>query len=343
MPAQLRLLVFLALLGAAACNEDDDVTDSLPIEPAVGRRMLVMNEGNFRRGNAGVSLYDFGTSEVVQQALSTEVAGTLDVLQSATVLRGDSLLVLVSNNTNELVVIGAGDLSERARYAGAGSPRYLHELADGRWLISDLYAGNLLVIEPQSGDRNLIAAPRHTEQIIEYDGLLYVAAPSSQSVVMLDRDPTQIIDSIRTNCRVSALAVSPAGMLYAAAGVQSPTDTARLLQIEPQSQRIERVITLTIDEASLYPRLVATATGVAMLQRDLHLFDDDANGSVTRVPLPEVAQPYGLGIDPFTGNWYVGDANATFSGSGLVHVFENRSAGLSFPVGPLPGSFIFLD
>ena len=338
----------VAVLVGSGCVSDDDDERGTPMPPpeTSAGRVLVLNEGNFRRGNASVSTYDAADGTVRPDALTLEPDRELDVLQSATVLTGDSLLCLVVNNSNELIVAGRDDLRERDRYLGLGSPRYAAQLPDGRLVVSDLYAGGLLVLDLARNTRDTVPAPTHTEGMAVTTGGLVVAAPAQRSLLLYEVTTLELLAEARTAYALATLGVTDGGLILAAAGVASAQDSGAVVRVEVESGALaaDIVETFAVEASSFYPRVATHRDRAYVLQRDLLIYEDFSAPRPQRTAqsLRAVEQPYALGVDASSGEVYVGDANAVFSGPGRVWRYSPGFVALdSFAVGPLPSGFVF--
>lgn len=169
----MRLLtaIIITFFFVSACKKEK----SLPEKVNVGNLpVLVLNEGNFMWGNAGIDLYSID-SGTLQSDVYSKVNGKPlgDVLQSGSIINGDVWLVV--NNSGKIVVLDSHTLKEKYSIAGLGSPRYAVRVGDKIWL-SDLYSGKIQI---RNADGTQLIKSVHTggwsEQIVAAGNDIWVA------------------------------------------------------------------------------------------------------------------------------------------------------------------------
>lgn len=144
-----HLLTSLLLLTLLFTACDDDSGTNPPVTPQGPRGLYILNEGNFQRGNASLSLFipDSGTVyNDLYQAVNQRALG--DVGNSITV--HDGLAYLVINNSHKIEVIDAHThkyVRTIASAAGA-SPRQIAFATNGLGYVSNLFAGSVSVYDP---------------------------------------------------------------------------------------------------------------------------------------------------------------------------------------------------
>ncbi len=342
----LRWLLAACIVAQCACADPPDpVVGVEPMEELGAQSVLVLNEGLFRRGNASVSLLDVEAGEARLDVLQLLDDRQLDVLQSAIQLN-DSLLLFVVNNTNELLIVGRDDLHERRSFAALGSPRFAASTSDSTCLVTDLYAGQLLELNFYTGASRTISLAAHTEELVVVDDRAYVLAPSSQLFYTIDTRSLNFENVDTLSAKYSSIASYSAETFLLAAGVQAIGDTAKATLYSSALHRELHTIIYSQAEASLYPRVVVKGDTSYVLQRTLTRLvraDSSSNANLVMVQLPidQVEQPYGLGVDPVSGAVFVADAGRLFSGNGVVHRVTGQQ--LEVEVGALPNGFLFLD
>jgi hypothetical protein len=337
---QILLAVWLLVLAQACTDADDDV--QVPVDTGASN-VLVLNEGLFRRGNANISGYDAEASISLGTVYdpSNSAAGGLDILQSATEL-GDTL-VLVANNSNSLVLLETETLEEIDRFEALGSPRYLTRMGNGQLLVTDLFAGRLLELNPDFTQARIIPQEGQAEGSVAFeDGALF-ASPSRNIVFYYDAILGEVTDSLAVPFRANGLVVLDAGRIGVCGGILNSGESGGLAIVDWNSKTIDFSISFSESESSLYPRIAVHQNQLFCLQRDLVIvpLDDLDLTSVSRIILENFVDPYGLGIDPINGEFYISDAK---SGLNFGEVIRLSPAGVpidSFDVGIFPNGFIF--
>lgn len=315
--------------------------------PGVAERgdVLVLNEGNFRRGNASVTAYDPEARAVTPDVFEPADGQALDVLQSATAV-GDTALLLISNNTNALYLVRREGLTPLRQFEGLGSPRYAALDDRGRAVVTDLYDGRLLRVDLATGAAATLDAGGRggASEVVVDGGRAYVARPEAAEILVVDLERWAVAERYDLGYRGTSLALLPDGRIAVAAGVLDPTDRGALLTFDPRSGAVDSVRTYAPREASLYPRIALGRGGVYVLQAGLERFALGADGrlrlSATDL-LPAGPIYYALGVDPVSGEVYVGDARF-YSGNGEVLRYAPSGELVdAFEAGPLPTGFVF--
>ena len=327
-------------LSLTACEPEPSVT--LPPAGVSASAVLILGEGNFRRGNAAVSSYEASSSTVANPALTWPDGFVADVLQSGQVL--DDELVLVVNNSNTVLRYDVEQLGYVDSIQALGSPRYLvKDRIGGDYLISELFAGALLRVDPQTRRRVRIPGPTHTEFLLDL--------PGGQVVVASPAEETLYLFSWADNALTPALIV-PRGMgqmvfdelqnvVYA---VTATDENGYLIRLDAGLSTCDTLHQFAMDDVGLYPRLALGEDNLYVLQASLHRFERLPTGQLgpaQRINLG-ARTLYGLDIDECSQEVYVADARR-FSGNGMgLRLSPNGQTVLdSFATAPLPNGFVF--
>lgn len=141
---QAAALLALALL--AACNKPENAGPKTPQQPpdtTIGQ-VIILNEGNFGWGEAGVTQYNPVTNSVRQNVFAAANGRPLgNVLHSA--MQWGSSLYLVVNNSDKIVRVDARTFQEQEVLTGLGSPRYIQRVGEVAY-VTDLYAKAIHII-----------------------------------------------------------------------------------------------------------------------------------------------------------------------------------------------------
>lgn len=119
---RLALATALLPLALTSCTKDDEPA-ALDVGSA-GNNAYVLNEGNYTRANAAVSLFNKATKALnpdIFRAVNQADLG--DVVQSMTVVGNRGYVVV--NNSNKIEVVGLPDFKSVATIGGVQQPRYL--------------------------------------------------------------------------------------------------------------------------------------------------------------------------------------------------------------------------
>jgi hypothetical protein len=192
----LRLNFILALLLLAVlcgCNPNkigpqSTVANSAPL--LGGAKVLVLNEGNFGRGNASVSAY-FYNQKQVNHGIYSRFNGGLplgDVLQDFIAVNGNYYLSL--NASGKIVALDTAQWLQTESVENLATPRYL--ASGGQRLFgTDLFQNQLYVfsLSPLHLDTTL-ALPSAGGKMVTMGNHLYVAA--GKQLVKINRQSLEI-------------------------------------------------------------------------------------------------------------------------------------------------------
>lgn len=332
MKSTLWLLALSAVFILQSCSDDDG-------EPRVtgqyAEGMLIANEGQFGSANATLSHYDPEggtlTANIFRDAIGN-FAG--DVLQSVTIDGSKAYVVL--NGSNKIEVAHSGtfvreqtftsDLLDKPQYVtiinGKAYVSVWGPYIEGGYSLIDSY-----VLVANASTFELIDTIRTDEGTSEmlYNGKYLFASNTnfgaSSTLAVIDPAKNELVDQLE-------LAAGPAGLVLDAnkklwvVTTGSYAQDSKLFRINPNTLDIEETIELGVDAKS---DLAITADGKTLFYA--------SGSSVYRISIDATEAPespfiesdamelYALGVDPETGEIYVGDAVNYFS-EGQVYVYN---------------------
>jgi hypothetical protein len=361
MRLSLWLMALCVVLVLQRCSDDDQTTPTPTPEPAEPgpfekAGVLVANEGGFGSGNATLSFYD-GTS--LQGNIFKNAGGQFagDVLQSVTIDGDKAYLVL--NGSNAIEVANSGTFKGKATFTHKllDKPRNI-SIINGKAYVSvwGPYAEDGFTLT----DSYVLIADTSTWSLIDTlrtdegtDDLLYGGKylfasnnnfGGSSTLAVVDPAKNELVDQLE-------LAPAPAGMVLDAnkklwvvtQGTYS--QDGKLFRINPTTLEIEAKIELNVDANS---DLGITPDGKTLVY--------SAGSKVYRVAIDATEAPatafidatgtvvtlYALGVDPTTGEIYVGDAK-NYITEGMMYVYKtDGTLKTSMATGGIdPGQFIF--
>ncbi len=299
-----------------------------------GKKILVLNEGNFLWGNASLDLYDPQTGllqENIYKMANGKALG--DVLQSALLIGGNVWLVL--NNSGKLVVIDTQNFKEKFSITGLRSPRYLCESGGKVW-ISDLYAGLLTVVDASTGKvLKKISTGLWSEQLLN-DGVGMAVACYDGWLRRYDTATFGIIDSMRLKSGLQWLQRDKNGSVWALC-----TDSGRseLYRIQPGTKMVEII---SIPNGKTASRLCANrnADTLFCIAGGLVSLSLDSKQLPEPVFSKAGANFYGLYCDPFSGVVYLSDAVDYVSGSQVYRLDSRGNLYGQFGAGIITTGFL---
>lgn len=148
----LRSLLVLCAIAAATfaggCTDDIPVT---PAPPAGVTGVFVLNEGNFQRSNASLSLYLPKADSIYNDVFrAVNGRGLGDTGNSITVHDGRAYIVVNGSNRIEVIDVATRTLVHTIECPAGASPRHIAFDENGVGYISNLYANTVSVYDAQT-------------------------------------------------------------------------------------------------------------------------------------------------------------------------------------------------
>jgi hypothetical protein len=350
-------LAFAAVIFLSGCESDDEPAKVEEQEPSPYKSgVLILNEGGFGAGNATINHYNPSSGETKENIFKNAQGFAGDVLQSLTIHGDRAYLVLNGSNkieiANDTSFVGTHTFTAPA----LDKPRYV-EVIDGKAYISvwGKYADNgytlvdsyVLVMNTQTLQVvDTIRTDEGVENLL-YNGEYLFASNfnfgSSSTLAIIDPSDNTLVDQIE-------LAAGPAGMvldkndkLWVITSGTYQGNNGKLFRINTTTLEVEAEIELGSNpggDLSITPdksNLVYSA-GSNIYKMSI---DADAAPAEEWIEATDVVALYALGINPETGEVYVGDA-LNYATAGKVYVYKaDGTFKTSFTTGISPTQFVF--
>ena len=338
----LNIAIGLVLFALISCKEDK------PSEPLnIGsKRIFVINEGNFQRANASLSVLNketHATNHDVFKTINNRMLG--DVFQS--MAKYKDYLYLVVNNSGNIEVINQNDLKSVTTFTNLVSPRYLCFYQD-KAFISDLYSNQVSVLQAKTGVLlKTIACKGWTEQmILTHFNEIAVTNPFARALYFINPELEVITDSVNIGYGSVSLVQDRDSILWVSTrALASESLVPRLYQIDSEKKLVLKYFDLPYEASRL--TLNNTKDTLYFLMNNALYRHPISKGILdVKVPLFNAAHNlYGLGIDPETGYIYLTDAK-DFNQKGEILVLTHEKDGslksiAAVKAGFIPSSFYF--
>ncbi len=347
-------IFYLFLLPAllSGCMKDDQwVKDHLlqGIIQLPANGVFVINEGNFMYGNASMTFYDIQKKEVLSD-LFFKINGLPlgDVAESMTIRKSSGYIVV--NNSGKIYIVDTVTGKYTGKITGLISPRYIHFVNDQKAYVTDLYAGKITIVNPESNQvTGSIPCPLHpsTEEMVQVGNRVFVTCWSGdKTVLVIDTDKDQIINEITTGeqpCGIVSDRLNKIWVLCQSQPGNTAKSTAILQRIDPLAAKVEQSFNFPAEAKPVKLNVDGKGENLYYL-----LGSEVRKMAVSADQLPD--KPfllltgkllYGLGIDPVNGDIYVSDA-LDYQQPGIIYRFlESGTPTDNFKAGIIPGRFCF--
>ena len=351
LPGRL-LLGSAAALTLLACDPDKDPIPGPP--PIVTNSVFVINEGNFGRSNAEISLFDKASKSVTNKSLfaSANKGKNLGDIAQSMVVR-DSLGYIVANNSNRVMVVSLKTFVAKDTIRGLKLPRYFATTSSGKGYVTETVSytvpnGQVSVVDLKTNKvTKSIAVGSQPEQLAVVGSRLYVTNNGGNTVTVINTTTDAVEGTITVGDGPNSVVADRSGRVWVLNSgkiVYNPNPTrlskGSISQIVP-GQLTATTREMPSDKSS--PGNLTISGGLDQLYYTYlggvyTLGINDATLPTT--PLIKRGSFYGLGVDPQDGTIYGG--LASFTASDKVIRFKSTGAAIdSFTVLAGPNGFVF--
>lgn len=352
MGRQHHQIVGLLCLLLSACVKDKP---SSATRTKSNGKTYVVCEGSYGNGNASLWSYDEATNisagDVFESANNLPIG---DVFQSMS--RAGSNYLLCINNSDKLYAIDTGSLLVRG-YISISKPRYALPINNNTVFVSTLYSNKIEVIDPTTLTiTKSISLPfKNPEGMCRIGSKVYACAwdTACNKLYEIDENTNEISRKIAiSGYAPHAVLVDNLGMLWVLSGNVTKGRQATLTRIDPSTGSTISSFSFSAGKDPIKPAFNPTRDTLYFIQVK---YDGSASDNgIYRMSINDTALPsapfvqatayqyfWALGIEPATGNIYVGDPKG-FVQKGTVTVYRPNSTIVNtFDVGLGPGQFYF--
>jgi hypothetical protein len=273
------------------------------------KKVYIVNEGNFMTGNSSVSLFDPGTSEVIENFYNVQNGSSLgDVAQSLTYYNSNYYIVV--NNSNKIVVCD-DQFKTKATISGFTSPRYILPVSNSKAYVSDLYANAIRVVNLNQNTAGAsIPCVGWTEEMALVYNKVFVTNKKSGYVFVINATSDTKEDSIYVGYNSGSIVTDRFDKLWVlSAGNASTSVLPSLRRIDPLTNTVEKTLHFTSTDVPSNLCLNKTKDTLYFLNMDIYRMD------IAAAALPAAAfiakgnkTFYGLGVNKNDHTIYVSDA-----------------------------------
>lgn len=349
------LLGSTTALGLLACDPSDNPQ---PVEqPIVTNSVFVVNEGNFLRSNADISLFSKASGTVTNKALfSNANAGkTLgDVAQSMAVQ--DSLGYIVVNNSNKLEVVSLAKFRSKATVTGLKLPRYFAPASSDKGYVTETVSysaanGQVSVINLKTNTiTKTIAVGVQPEKLLVAGSRLYVTNSGGNTVTVINTTTDAVEGTITVGDSPNSVAQDRDGNVWVLSGGKTYYNADYSVDYTRTTKgSLAKIVPGQLTATSREFDSNQSAPGRLTTNGAKNQLYYTYKRAVYTLGIGDAALPatplirrgfYGLGVDPQDGTIYGGIGSFTAADK----VIRYRSTGVaidSFTVGIGPNGFVF--
>lgn len=357
-------IISLFLLGSCSNvgeEEEEDFKTS-------GKGVFILNEGNFNAGNASLSYYDPETRKVENGVFSRANDRRLGDTGQSVAGYGNTVYIAVENS-GIIWGIDSDTFKVKGQLTASGTnivnPRHICFLSKDKAYVTDLYSPYINIFNPSTFEykgsiptgQPSVNGYCSTEEIVRYGKYVFANCWSySNRILVIDTDKDAVCKEIElTSPQPKSMKIDCNGKLWVITdgGYQTSEDSygdnvPHLYRIDARTFVIEQDQALDTDEANVQIALNGDKDTLYIINNDIYRMsvtdshlpvrpfikaETDENGRKHKL--------YGIGVDPYTSEIYVGDA-VDYRQSGVVYRYSADGKLVDrFKVGINPNSFAF--
>jgi len=318
---------------------------------------VIVNEGGFGSSNGTLSFYPLNAG-VVEQNIFRNGQGDFagDVVQSIAfhggkgyiVINGDNKVEIVDSNTFESIGTITNEVLDKPRYIEViNNNAYISvwgPYENGGFSLVDSY---VLVIDLMTNEViKKIETDEGTEQLLRAGNYLFASNynyGASTTVAVIDPADNTLVDQLEVGSGPAGLVIDANGKVWVLCTGDFGSSNGMLVRINPSMLTVEESIPLHINPDV---DLAITPDGSSLVYTGgINVYSMPISSTVAPdSPLfiaSDVVSNYALGVDPTTGDIWIGDA-LNFVSAGKVFVYDAMgNAKTSFVAGIGPTQFMF--
>lgn len=350
-----QIVIFILLVCFGACKKDKPEPALVQPVDSATHKVYIACEGLYGSGNAALSLYDIEKGSSYEDVFKTaNNAGLGDVLQSVLKI-GDTLFLCV-NSSNKVLAINAKDYKLIGQM-NIPTPRYILHVGNKKAYVSSLYSDKITIVDLQNIQvTGQVQMPKmNTEGMLLLNNKVYACVWDTSNNRLYEIDPQQ--NTITRQIPLAGSAPQEVledknGMLWVLSGNVQKAKTSAFTCINPTDGKIVKSFTFPARADAIKPVFNKAKDILYFVEVDynggteyngIYELDITANELPAKPLIPAAQFQYfwALGIEPASGNIYVGDPKG-FVQKGTVYVYDASGNKLKqFEVGVGPGHFYF--
>ncbi|MDF2456529.1 MAG: hypothetical protein K0R51_2522 [Cytophagaceae bacterium] len=302
--------------------------------------VYVTNEGNFQFGNSTISYFDEQTGHVTNDVFSAANGFDLgDVCQS--MIQIGAYYYIVVNGSGRVEVVDTTDFKVIKTITGCQSPRYLLPLSASKGYLTDLYANKVHILNLATNEiTGSISIPTWTEALAYANNKVYVSAPHSKYIFIIDPSQDQVIDTIEAGEGISSMVLDKNNALWLLGNSDPITHDPFLAKVDISTDEI--ILQETLDHPAGGLTCSADLSTLYWLEDGVVKLSVDSPISQRATIIAKGTHHwYGLGVHPFTENVYVSDVFDYLQSSEVFIYSKEGDQKSSFTAGVISGGFWF--
>lgn len=346
--------IFLCTVSFFSCKKDTGIIKAP--DSFSERKVLVVCEGSYGNGNAELDLYEPNVDSFFQNIYQSVNGNSLgDIFQSVQKIGNNYYLCI--NNSDKIIVTDTA--FKLISYISVPKPRYILQVATDKAYVSSLYHHQVYVINTLTNNLtdSISLSGKNSEGMLLYNNSAFICTwdTSVNKIYNINSTNNIVSDSFYINgFAPKEILLDKEDKLWILSGNIQSGKVATLSRIDPSTNQILKTFTFPNSADPIRPVMNSTKDSIYFIEANYN-GGTDYNGiyrmAITATDLPQQAfiqaqtnqYFWSLGIDPLTGNIYVGDPKG-FVQKGSVSIYQQDGTKLKqFATGVGPGHFYFTN
>lgn len=356
-----KLTGFLLLTAMAfACRKDvpttEDADQGTKTPSQTVKGIYVLNEGNWGSNKSSIDYYSYDEGKYTRNLFGTanpSVTLGLGDVGNDIKIYGSKMYVVV-NGSNKVEILNANNAKQIAKL-DIPNPRYITFYKNFAYITS--YDGYVAVVDTTalSTIKTKITVGNQPEEMAVVGTKLYVANSGGYNAPNYDRTVSVVDLTTNTQTKKIDVAVNlqhvkadQYGDVYVTSRGDYGALSSSLYVIDSKTDLVKKDFKIPVsdfwingDDAYLFSYSYATSKGTYV---KLNVKDETviSNNFITDGTDASIILPYGVAVDPTSGDIFVTDAKDYLT-PGVIYAFDKTGKKkFSYTTGDIPGHIVFL-
>lgn len=348
-------LVLLAMLVLFSCKKDKPNPDNKNLPGLASSKVLIVCEGSLGNGNAGLSVYDPAKDSVYNDVFNNANGQALgDIFQS--IYKHNNQYFLCVNNSDKITIVNSQSWLQIATIS-ISKPRYILPVNNQKAYVGSLFSNKIYVINPTTYavEKEIKMPFQNVEQMLLKDGFAYVCCwdTACNKIYKINTTTDELTDSISlAGAAPQSILMDKENKVWVFGGNAYKGKNTNLNQVDISSGKLIKSFVFPNDVEAIKPAFNPGKDSLYFLE--VNYSGGVVNNGVFRMPTTATSLPekafiscktnqyfWALGIDPLSGNIYVGDPKGFIQKGSITIYNQHEKVKKEFNVGLGVSSFYF--
>lgn len=331
-------LALVLTLVFFSCKKDKPGLGDTTLPGGQTAKVLVVCEGSLGNGNAGLSVYVPGTDSVFTDVFRNANGQSLgDIFQS--IYKHGKQYFLCVNNSDKITVVNSTTWLQEATIA-LQKPRYILEINAQKAYVGSLFSNKIYVINTNtfSIEKQIEMPYQNVEGMLLKDGIAYVCCwdTACNTLYKINTATDKLVDSIPlAGAAPQSILLDKENKIWVLGGNAYKNKNTHLSRIDAGTGTMMRSFSFDAGVEAIKPSFNPARDTLYFLE--VNYSGGSLNNGVYRMPVTSTVLPttafvscrtnqyfWALGIDPHSGNIYVGDPKG-FIQKGAVLIYDQQA------------------